>query len=250
MNETLLTFFPTADDLLAADPADLAPIMLRFAKNILQQAGFWPETVNNIALGREPPFPVKPTYPANYNQQISLQLAEVWAFLSHHQFIVPADGMNGRNGWRMITKKGEAVADDQNFGRLRELTDFPKSMIHPLIADKVWRFFVSNDLDQAVFTAFKAIEVAVRKAGGFKDTDIGVNLMRDAFRPGTGPLTDTSKPTSEQDALMQLFAGAIGSYKNPHSHRTVNLTDPREAKEQIILATHLLGIVDARAPKP
>jgi hypothetical protein len=74
--------------------------------------------------------------------------------------------------------------------------------------------------------------------------------MRDAFRPGTGPLTDTAKPTSEQDALMQLFAGAIGSYKNPHSHRTVNLTDPREAKEQIILATHLLGIVDARASKP
>ena len=248
--ETLLTFFPNADDFLSTDPADVAPIMLRFAKNMIQNGMFWPESVNNVALGHEPVAPRKPTYPANYNQQISRHLSEVWAWLGHHQYIVPAADMNGRNGWKILSRKGEEAASQQDFVRLRELTDFPKSMIHPSIADKVWKAFVGNDLDEAVFAAFKAVEVAVRKAGGFKDTDYGVNLMRDAFRPSTGPLADTTKPASEQDALMQLFAGAIGSYKNPHSHRTVNLTDPREAKEQIILATHLLGIVDARAAKP
>jgi Protein of unknown function (Hypoth_ymh) len=45
-----------------------------------------------------------------------------------------------------------------------------------------------------------------------------------------------------------LFAGAIGSYKNPHSHRTLNLSDPREAQEQVMLATYLLRIVDTRRP--
>lgn len=70
--------------------------------------------------------------------------------------------------------------------------------------------------------------------------------MRKAFHPDNGPLTDTNAESGERRAMSDLFAGAIGAYKNPHSHRRVSLDDPDEAAEIILLANHLLRIVDGR----
>lgn len=64
--------------------------------------------------------------------------------------------------------------------------------------------------------------------------------------PTNGELTETSATKSEKEALTHLFAGAIGSYKNPHSHRNVPI-EAQEASEMIILASHLLRIVEKRA---
>ena len=90
-------------------------------------------------------------------------------------------------------------------------------------------------------------EVAVRAASGLGAEWIGVKLMREAFKRDDGLLTDMSAEPGERVARMELFAGAIGSYKNPHSHRDVAVDDHQEAIEIVLLANHLLRIVDARA---
>jgi len=63
--------------------------------------------------------------------------------------------------------------------------------------------------------------------------------MRKAFNIDNGPLRDQNAIPAERQALSDLFAGAIGSYKNPHSHRNVAVNDPDEAAEMIVLASHL-----------
>jgi hypothetical protein len=46
--------------------------------------------------------------------------------------------------------------------------------------------------------------------------------------------------------MANLFAGAIGLYKNSSSHRTGTVQDPVIAVEVIILANHLLRLVEER----
>jgi uncharacterized protein (TIGR02391 family) len=93
-----------------------------------------------------------------------------------------------------------------------------------LFAQKVVPLFRRGDYDVAVFQAFKEVEVAVRKAAnakkaGYPDSDVGTALMRKAFHPETGPLTDMAVVRAEREAVMHLFSGAIGHAKNPMSHR-------------------------------
>ncbi|MGH6848784.1 MAG: TIGR02391 family protein [Methylocella sp.] len=117
--------------------------------------------------------------------------------------------------------------------------------MNPRIREDVWSHYHRGKYDTAVFEAMKAVEVAVRAAAGFTAADIDTKLMRKEFDVENGPLTDKATEQAERQARSDLFAGAIGSYKNPHSHRNVALDDPDEAAEIVMLANHVLRIVDS-----
>lgn len=245
---TFPALIPNVDDLLGMHVEQLAEYVLKLAAHHRQQAG-----IVNVQTMPELLQPhhatASPGYPAHRQAAALAAIAEAWNWLRSNGLLIPDSGINGNNGWVRLSRAGERLLATDGFARFLTDMQFPKTLLHPKIADQVWGDLIRGELDTAVFKAFKSVEVAVRIAGGYPDTEIGVALMRKAFHPEGGPLTDMTKPPGEREALMALFAGAIGSYKNPHSHRTVAITEPQEAQEQVMLASHLLRIVDSRTPQ-
>lgn len=94
---------------------------------------------------------------------------------------------------------------------------FTLDFLHPKLVEKCSDHFLSKKYDDCILNATKVVEVAVREASGLPNTDLGVNLMRKAFKPDS-PILNYSDTAAEQEAVMHLFSGFIGVFKNPHSH--------------------------------
>jgi uncharacterized protein (TIGR02391 family) len=234
-----------SDVLLALAPEELASQLLQDIGPRINAP--WPGNgmVNRDEISRS-----AGDYPQPRQNEVELAISEAWRWLELNMFIIPAPGINGSNGWFVLGRRGrKALEHPEQFTAYSEAASFNRELLHPLIAERVWAALARGDYADAVFLAFRSVEESVRKAGAYADTVVGVELMRAAFDASKGPLRKPEDPKPEREALAHLFAGAIGSYKNPHSHRTVIISDAHEAQEMVMLASHLLRIVDARKPE-
>lgn len=241
MSKTIYSILPDHEALLSLAPEELAGIVLEYLHSLdpMDATQKHPGNFGSHHTVRE--------YPREYWNPISKALMEAWVWLEREGLIAPVPGSH--QGFVFITRRGERLKNATDLQAYRLGDMLPRRLLHPVIAAKVWATFLRGEYDTAVFQAFKEVEVQVRIAGGFSPRDLGQALMRKAFNADNGPLRDSSAVDSERQGLSDLFAGAIASYKNPHSHRNVTL-DATEAVELIMLASHLLKIVDARSGTP
>ncbi len=200
---------PDPDVLLALEPEELgAKLLFLLRKRSFQNNMFLPASLN-AELWPLPAIPGQQTpYPSHRRDAIDAALAEAWAWLEAQGLIVPAADTNGRNGWRVLSRRAQRFESEIEFARYVVARMLPRDALHPRIADKVWMAFMRSEFEVAAFQAMKAVEVSVREAARFGTNLFGVPLMRKAFEPAKGPLTDLRAEGGEQVARMELFAGA------------------------------------------
>ena len=232
---SVYSILPSHEDLLELEPEELAGVLLEaLGEN------------QNITLGSMTQKHFVREYPEQHHDKILKALMEAWNWLEREGFVALLPGLHTGSAHFFVTRRGLQVKDAVGLEVYRKGNLLSKRQLHPVIAQKVLPLFLRGDYDTAIFQAFKEVEVVVRDAGGYAKTDYGVPLIRKAFHTSSGNLTDLNQPEAERQAVLALFAGAIGFYKNPQSHRNVPV-EAEEAVEIIIFASHLLRIVETRS---
>lgn len=175
------------------------------------------------------------------------RISDAWAWLEARALIGPSVRTT-TGGFYRVTAAGAEVVDDPNALAKVWAGDRLAGDLNPALSSARSNFAL-GDYETASFAAMKAVEVEVRRIAGLPNELVGVSLMRKAFSPKEGVLRDPEAEGGEQQATGDLFAGAIGAYKNPASHRAVQFDDPLEAAEVIQLADLLLRIVQRAAAR-
>lgn len=236
---------PDADVLLSLEPEELAGAVLAVLNSRIENGD-----KNHFYLGNfvsDVFYGPNPEYPREHQEEVSGAISEAWAWLLREILISPGEAVSASmHDWYIVTRRGRKIKDQKAFDTIRSAARLPRDLIHEAIQEAVWPDVIRGDFDTAVFKAFRAVEMVVRENCEYGPEDLGVNMMRKAFHPKDGPLRNPDEPAAERQALSDLFAGAIGSYKNPTSHRTGTVSEVEEAFEMLILASHLIRIAQAR----
>jgi len=141
------------------------------------------------------------------------------------------------------TKNGFSFAEREFKRVIKEYTLMPQTYVHPTIVKKSFALLESLKYESAVLQAFISIETEIREKISAQPEDVGIKLIRQAFHPDNGKLTDYYLPKAEREAFSNYIAGAFGFYKNPCSHSDSELNST-SVFDKIVVASDLLKIID------
>ncbi|MEG3837395.1 TIGR02391 family protein [Microcoleus sp. AT8-A4] len=126
---------------------------------------------------------------------------------------------------------------------------FTINSLHPKIIQRCQQQFELGQYDDAIFNAMKAVEEEIRARASAEPTDLGANLVSKVMNPNE-PKLIFSLVKAEQEAAHSMYRGAIGSFKNPLSHRFLDTSDPIKTFEILGFASLLMRMLDDATVTP
>lgn len=231
----LHVLLPDPEVVLSLEPEELAGVLLEYLHLLPPQARLSLFDFSSTTA-------VVDGYPWEHREAILRAFVDAWRWLERDGLLVPKRGPNDKVV--VISERGATLRTAADVAKYRQIL-LSVDQLHPDLEVAVG-MYLQGEYEIAIVQAFKEVEIAVRRAVGQNSPGVGVPLMRYAFDRDIGPLTDRSRAPSEQESVALLFAGAIGLFKEPHGHRDIKMSDPVEAVEMLIVASHLLRIVSAR----
>jgi uncharacterized protein (TIGR02391 family) len=242
----LVELIPDPGDVIALQPEELGLRMLPVLASIrhplppLEPDRFFVMTLGNNQSGG-----YAGGYPKERRGELTIALLEAWAWLEGQGLLVRDPRQNTSLDWR-LSRRAEQLAKEPEPHRAFSARRIPKEALHPAIREDVWALYHRGQYELAIIAAMIAVEVRVRAAANFTNADHGKDMIARAFNANNGPLRDRGAQPAERDSLVALMTGAFGLYRNPYGHGTKQQDDPNEAAEIIMLATHLLRVIDDR----
>lgn len=230
------------DEILKLAPEELAEVVLSILQE-KEEVFCLHNCISEIPFAGEPRFG-KDGYPQDRKYEIHLAVSEAFACLRTLTLIV--DKPEDSEGiWMVLSRRARRMETKRDFLPFRLACGYSRDALHPEVAGKVWDAMQRGEFETAISSAMQAVEIAVREAGKFDDSLVGIKLISAAFGP-KGTLRDHKAHETEEDGIHHLFMGAVKAYRNPHAHRRVHVKDAIEAMDVLMLASHLLRIVDSR----
>lgn len=185
------------------------------------------------------------SYPREMRVRARERIAEAWQVLLTRGHIAPTTMMGTFESW-FVTDAGRVAltTGEISFGRADLL---PKAMLNAVLAEKVTPLYFAGRYDDACTAAFKQLEIAVRRLGGFGEDLNPRQLMMEAFKPNEGPLSDIDAREAEQVGARELMTGAMSYFRNPLTHRDVGISQAVSAASMILFANELMAIAMSHA---
>ena len=231
LERPLQKIIPTADLLLKMQIEDLAPILLKLAYDQRQAVGFIPHAVSEYIISDG--------YPGFKKDAVDKHLTRAWNWVERQGLIEPSPDINGRNGWRMFSEDGEAIANGARLDVIHAAQEFPRALLHSDIISRCEKLFFGGHYAEATEMSFRVVRDRLRDLTGCE---------RGADAVGKGlHITGAIEPHVDEDfnAGVKFLTMAIDRFRNEKAHTSeIGINDPTKALQYMVMSSLAMRLLE------